>query len=78
MIGATNAVKTNDNNHGLCAQAALPPLYLLSPAGCTKKNIYTKKQLLYTLQWSAIRMCVAVTPDIGWLFFLCVCVRVDF
>lgn len=35
MIDATNAVKTNDNNHGLCAQAALPPLYLLSP-GCRK------------------------------------------
>lgn len=41
MNDATNAVKTNDNNHGLCAQAALPPLYLLSP-GCRKKDAARK------------------------------------
>lgn len=48
MIDATNDVKTNDNNHGSCAQTALPPLYFLSPE-CSKKDIHTPKMLLYKM-----------------------------
>lgn len=60
MIDATNGVKTNDNNRGVGAFAALPPLYLLSPE-CSIKDTYTKD---ITKQMEMSMFCV-VDVDIN-------------